>query len=349
MLTNTMKAARFHRAREMLRVEEVPVPQCGSGEVLIKVKATGICGSDLHILEGITPTGFIPITLGHEFAGVVVEVGSQVVDWKPGDRVCVHSLISCDSCYNCRRGRESVCINRKALGIHLDGGLAEYVRVPARNLIRLPDSIPFDQGAIISDAVATPYHAMVKRGGLSLGDSVAIFGVGGLGYHAILIALAAGATKIIAVDVLEESLERALAAGATDAINASKASPPEQIRMLTKGQGVDIAVECIGLKKTIADAASAVRPGGKVIAVGLGPESIQVQPPTVFVRSEIELVGSYWAERGEIEKLVDLVASGRLDLGNSITERITLEDVNIGLEHLEKKVGNPIRIVVVQD
>lgn len=348
-MKGTMKAARFYKAGEPLKIEEVPIPQIGSNDVLLKVRANGICGSDIHILEGVTPTGSIPQILGHEFAGEIAEVGSEVKNWQIGDRVCVDSIVSCDSCYNCLRGRESICVTRKLLGIHLDGGMAEYARVPARNLIRLPENVPFDQGAIVTDAVATPFHALFKRGHLQLGDTVAVFGIGGLGIHAVQLAKIGGAAQLIAVDVFEENLERAVKVGADYVVKADEADPVKAIKDLTGGRGVDIALECIGKKSTIEQSLRSICVGGKAVIVGLGPDAIETQPPTVYVRNEYELIGSYSFERGEINKLVNMIASGRLDLSLSITERLPLEETNTALEHLQNKIGNPIRIVIVQD
>jgi propanol-preferring alcohol dehydrogenase len=344
-----MKAARFYMPHEPLRLEQVPVPEIGPDDVLLDVKATGICGSDIHILEGVTPTGFTPITLGHEIAGVVAEAGANVVGWKPGDRACVDCITFCGSCYNCLRGRESICVSRKLLGIHLDGGLAEYVRVPARNLIHLPENIPFEHGAIITDAVAIPYHALTKRANFQLGQTLAVFGVGGLGYHAVQLGRLAGAAKVIAVDVISRNLERARVVGADVVIDSFKDDPVKVIKDITAGEGVDVALECIGLKRTIQQCIESVRVGGKAVLIGLGPDPIETLPPTIFVRSEIEIIASYFFERGEIQQLVELAANGRLNLSGSVTKRLPLEKVNTALEHLEKKVGNPIRIVITQD
>ena len=162
-----MKAARFHKVNYPLVVEEIPSPKPKSKEVLLKVKACGICGSDIHIVyEGITPTAFQPIILGHEFSGEVAGLGEGVKGWKVGDRAAVNCVVSCGTCPNCCLGNEQICLQRRLLGIHLNGGLAEYAVVPAANLARLPENVPFDQGAILTDAVATPYHGLTRRGNL---------------------------------------------------------------------------------------------------------------------------------------------------------------------------------------
>jgi propanol-preferring alcohol dehydrogenase len=232
------------------------------------------------------------------------------------------------------------------VGIHTEGGLAEFLKVPARNLIFLPDHIPFDQGGIIVDAVATPFHAITNRGGLKAGERITIFGCGGLGIHGVQIAKISGASLVIGVDAIDVALERAKKAGADEVIHSKKENPVEKIKELTGGIGVDLAVEFVGSKETIDQAVRSVRVGGRTVIVGLGPEEILLPPPTQIVRSELSFLGSYGSTTFEIQKVVDLVAGGKLDLLNSVTERFPLGEVNIGLDHLHKKIGNPIRIVI---
>ena len=196
------------------------------------------------------------------------------------------------------------------------------------------------------DAVATPFHAVTSRGGLKIGEKIAIFGCGGLGIHGVQIAKVCGASLVIAVDTIDSALERAKKVGADEVINPRKENPIEKIKEMTGGMGVDMAVEFVGLKETIEQAVRSVRVGGRTVVVGLGPETIFLPPPTTFVRTELSFLGSYGSTTLEIQNVVDLVAGGKLDLSNSITERFPLEEVNRGLEYLHKKIGNPIRIVI---
>ena len=349
-MSKLMKAQRFYKVNEPLRLEQIPIPQIKPDEVLIDVKANGVCGSDIHILyEGVTPTGFLPITLGHEPSGVIAEIGANVKDWKVGDRVAVSSIVACGKCYNCLRGRESICVNRKLLGIQLDGALAEYMAAPVGNLVKLPANVPFDQGAAVTDAVATPYHAIITRGRLSLGETVAVFGCGGLGIHGVQICKIAGASQVIAIDADDEILARTKKVGATDVVNAKDGNTVEKIRDLTGGFGVDLALEFIGNKNTITQGAECLKIGGRLVVVGLGPDDITLLPPTIFVRTEREVIGSYGWERRDISMLLGLIESGRMDISGSITARFPLEEANKALENLRYKVGKPIRIVVVQE
>jgi D-arabinose 1-dehydrogenase-like Zn-dependent alcohol dehydrogenase len=343
-----MRAARFYKPNEPLRIEEVPMPALGPNEVIVEVKAAGLCGSDVHIVEGDTFTGFTPITLGHECAGVIAEVGEQVSGWEPGDRVCIDCVTTCGLCYNCLRGRDSICLSRKLIGIHLDGAFAQYVKVSARNLVELPESVSFEQGAILTDAVATPYHAITKRARLSVGESIAIFGLGGLGVHALQLAKLMGAGLVIGVDVEEAILSRALAFGADVVIDGIREDPVKRIKTLTGGYGVDVALECIGKNLTVSHCVESVRGGGRAVVLGLGPDSIHIRPITEFVRGEIELIGSSAFELKEIQQIVQLVASDRLNLSKSITRKISLEEVNEGIDDLKTKKGNPIRILITE-
>jgi 2-desacetyl-2-hydroxyethyl bacteriochlorophyllide A dehydrogenase len=349
-MIDKMRATRFYKVGEPLKIESIPIPKLDRGEVLVNIKACGICGSDIHIVyEGVTPTGYIPITLGHEPAGVISAIGPGVEDWKIGDRVTINPFLTCGKCINCLSGDSQICLSRRVIGIHTEGGLAEFLKIPTENLIHLPENIPFDQGGIAVDAVATPYHAITKRGGLRVGEKVAILGCGGLGIHGVQIAKVCGASLVIAIDVNDSSLEKAKRVGADETINPKNEILLHKIKKLTEGIGVDLAVEFVGLRETIEQAIKCVRIGGRVVVVGLGSEEVTLPPPTTFVRAELSLLGSYGSTTSEIQTVVRLIENGKLNLSESITERFPLEEVNKGLDHLYKKIGNPIRIVIMID
>jgi propanol-preferring alcohol dehydrogenase len=346
-LPSTMKAARFYEAEKPPKVEEVPVPEIREDEALVRIRAAGLCGSDVHIVfEGITPTAFKPITLGHEPSGVVAATGSRVEGWEPGDRVSVTPFYFCGSCRNCLAGHAEVCYERKVVGIQAEGALDEYMAIPARNLIRLPDNVPFTVGAIITDAVATPFHALADRAALKAGESIAIYGAGGLGLHAVQIARLCGAKQVFVVDVREEQLQRAREAGADVTLSPNDGSPVEAILEATGGMGVDVAAEFVGLKTTIAQAVESVVPGGRVVVCGLGAEPITILPPTVFVRKQIAFLGSYGFTKRNIAELLELASAGRLQLERSITHTFPLEEVNVALKYLHEKIEDPIRVAV---
>lgn len=340
----TMLAARFHAPGEPLRIEEVPIPEAGPGQVLVRVTACGICGSDVHFIEGRAPVATTPITLGHEPAGIVTEVGTGVRGIEPGQRVVVRPGAGCGRCAACGSGRDHLCEQTRVLGMHADGGLAGYLAADASSIIPVPDAVPLEQAAIISDAVATPYHALIERGALRAGESVAVFGCGGLGAHALQLARLAGAATVIAVDVRASALERARRSGADITINAAEERPARRIRELAGG--VDLALECVGRAETIGEAVKSLRRGGRAVVVGMGPEPIALPPPNVFTWSEHALIGSFGSSAEHVRRLLAMAASGRLDLSGSVTALLPLRDVNAGLDMLRSPDSDAVRVVV---
>jgi len=343
-----MKAVRLHRIGEKLRIDSVQVPRVGAEEVLIDIKASGICHSDINYRDGVSPVGKLPIILGHEIAGVITEIGHQVKGVKEGDRVCVHYVISCGSCLFCSTGRENLCEKYQMIGKDMDGGFAEYIKVPARNVLKLTKTIPFEQGAIIGCAVSTAFHAL-RRARVSVGDTVVIYGVGGLGVHAVQLASKIfGAGKVIAVDVSNRKLKLAEKLGADEVVNAAEENPVARIKEITGGRLADAAFEFIGLRKTIEEAINCVGKGGRMAIVGVSPEAIRVSPYGIIIAKEMEIIGVNDHLKSEMAQLIRLVGSDKIDLSNSVTHQVSLEDVNRGLEILERKIGNPVRVVVVQ-
>ncbi len=339
----TMKAAVLHKLGEPLVIEDVPVPIVERGEALIQIKASGICGSDLHRMDGSSPCE-LPMILGHECAGYVAELGEGVSGFAIGDRVSVNCIISCGQCRNCREGRSTVCEWKQLIGYHLPGAFAEYVKIPARNLIPLPESVPFEQGAIITDAVATPFHAITARANIRTGESVAVFGIGGLGYHAVQLAFLAGASRVYAIDMDEGSLRRVASFGAI-AISAVAADPVASLRKL-EPEGVDVSLEFVGISATIEQAQSVLRSGGRSVICGLSEQSVPLANVGSFVRNEHSLIGSYGFNNVEIRQLIELTVQHRLHLSDSVTETIKLEEINEAVERIRKKIGNPVRIVI---
>lgn len=352
-MKGTMKALRLHKTTpnigEGLKLETVPIPQVGPRDVLVDIKASGLCGSDIHMIDGSTVLPRYPITLGHETAGVVCEVGAEVDDFKEGDRVCVNFAEPCYKCYQCGTGRPSICPDKRRIGMTEEGAYAEYVRTAASTLIRLPDNIPFDQGAAATDAVATPFHMISKRSGMKPGDSIAIFGLGGLGVHAVEIAKMYGAGLVIGVDVDDHICERAKKLfGADEVINAREKDAVAEIQRITGG-GSDISLEVVGLPQSQLQAVNCLRIGGRALMAGLGAEPVSLPSTAIFVRGELEVIGCYGFENIEIERILDLASRGKLDLSKTVTSHIKLEEVGRGLEDLHQKKGFPIRIVAMQD
>lgn len=342
-----MRAARFYAPGEPLRLEEVEDAAPGPGEVRVAVEACGICGTDLHVaIEGSIQLPRTPITLGHEAAGVVAAAGPGVTPWKAGDRVTIFPNVACGACYACRQGREVLCLRAQVLGINREGAFAESVTLPASCLLPLPPEIPFPVGAIIADAVSTAYRAVAHRGQLRAGERVAVFGCGGLGVHGIKVARLLGAAQVIAVDVAPGALRRAGEAGATDLVDASKEEPAKQVRALTQGDGVDLAVEFVGRKASVTEAIRSLRRGGRAVIAGVGGERAELPPLRSFVGGELAVLASMGFDREEVETVIRLAASGALDLGSSVSDVIPLDAINDGFRRAFAREGDPIRIVV---
>jgi len=341
-----MKAVRMVSVGKPLQAFDVPVPAVGERDVLVKVKAAGICHSDAHYRAGTSPVRPLPMTLGHEVAGVVEKAGPGVTNVKPGDRVVLHYNVTCGDCYFCSTGNEQFCPSGLMLGHFRDGGYAEYVSVPARNALILPREIPFEQGATLMCASATSFHAL-RKARLRAGERAAVFGVGGLGVSAVQLARAFGAVEVFAVDRRDEKLELARRYGAV-AVNATRVDPVEEIRRLTGGRGVDVSLEVIGRASTMQQAMRSVGPMGRAVIVGIGTEPISVDTYRELLGNEVELIGSNDHLLQELPQLLEMAARGILDASRVVTRTIPLDAaaINDALDSLEKYEGG-IRTVII--
>src|SRR3990172_5440679 len=334
-MPDVMLAARLHSVGTPLKIEDCPLPALQPGEVLVRVLACGVCGSDIHMWRGSVPVRKRPITLGHEIAGAVAACGPECGSWKHGDPVIVRAGAGCGTCPYCQSRRDNLCPDQRVLGTDEDGGFAQYVKAPADSLVPLPEGVPFEVAAILSDAVATPYHALAQRGALQSGESVAVFGCGGLGTHAIQLARLLGAGIVIAVDVRPGPLERARALGADEVVNASQDDPAKAVRRRT-GDGVDLAGGGVGRAESIAQAVRSLRPGGRAVLVGVGQEPITLPPPARFAWREYAVLGSFGSTRADLDAVVELVRSGRLDLSGALSPPFPFAEANRALEMLER-------------
>jgi len=341
-----MKSIRMIEAGKPLELQEIPVPNIGEKDILVRVLAAGICHSDAHYRAGRSAMGMLPITLGHEVAGVVERVGTHVKNVKIGKRVCLHYNITCGDCYYCSTGNEQFCNTVKMLGHHVDGGYAEYIAVPARNAIPLPDEIPFEAGATLMCASATALHAL-RKGRVKAGETVAVFGVGGLGLSAIQLAKASGAVEVFAVDIKQDKLELASEYHAIP-IDASRVDAVEEIRKLTQGKGVDVALEMIGMRKTMEQAIDSVGNLGRAVMVGLNQQPIQINTYMQVLGKEAEIIGSNDHLLQELPLLVDLARRKILDTSHVVSQVIPLnaDKINQRLDDLENFTSD-VRVVIV--
>jgi propanol-preferring alcohol dehydrogenase len=341
-----MKSVRMVAVGKPLELQEIPIPEIGAKDILMRVRAAGICHSDAHYRAGRSAMGMMPITLGHEVAGVVEELGSEVTNVKVGDRVCLHYNISCGDCYYCTTGNEQFCYTVKMLGHHVDGGYAEYICIPARNAIRLPNEIPFEEGATLMCASATALHAL-RKARVKAGETVAVFGVGGLGISAIQLARALGAIEIFAVDIKQDKLELASEYNAIP-IDASRTNAVEEIRKLTKGRGVNVALEMIGLRQTMEQAINTLGNLGRAVMVGLNQQPIEINTYLQVLGKEAEIIGSNDHLLQELPMLVDMARRKILDTSRVVSQTIPLDadKINQRLDDLENFTSD-VRVVIV--
>lgn len=345
-MSASMRAVRMIGIGKPLEVHDVPVPSPGPGEVVVRVAACGVCASDVHVLDGSLPAQPpLPVTMGHEPSGTVEAAGDGVAWPVPGDRVVMHAGKRCEACRPCLSGFGiEECLSVRTMGVDFDGAWADFVVVPASSCVGLPDSIPFDQGAILADAVATPYAAVVETGEVGPGDRVAVFGIGGLGTHAIQIARLCGASFVAAVEPRPSARERALALGADVALDPDGAVAA--IRDATRGEGVDAAFDFVGANAVVKATVASLARGGRAVIVGVGGEKISLGPSILFAVKHSQLRGAYGYRRSHIQSLVSLVQSGRLDLSASITAKLPLEDAAEAVDMLATKRGDPVRLVL---
>ena len=342
----TMRAARFDAATGTLTVQTVPVPVPGPAEVLIRVAACGICLSDVHLLDGTLPGPLPVVTPGHEAAGTIEALGSHVPGWQLGARVVLAGGRPCGTCDNCVRGNLENCRAFEIMGFNYDGAWAQFVVVPYFTLSPVPDSIPLEQAAVLADAVSTPYAGLTERGALKAGESVGLWGIGGLGVHAVQIARMVGAALIVAVDPLAGARERALEAGADVALDPTTQDVPAEIMKLTGGNGLDLAVDLVGANAVLQQGDACLGRGGRLLMVGLSLDTIDLGPGVFFGVMGHSLLGHLGYRKHHLDELVTLVAAGRLDLSKSVSAVLPLEKVAEGVEQLRSKLGNPIRLVV---
>jgi propanol-preferring alcohol dehydrogenase len=341
-----MKAVRIAALGKALVSADIAAPVPASGEVLVAVRAAGICHSDAHYRSGVGSLSQLPLTPGHEVAGVIESVGPGVSPARAGERVCLHYLVSCGDCGFCRRNIAQFCPDVAMIGKDRDGGYAEYICVPEENAIALPDEIPFAHAAVMMCSYATALHAL-RKARFTKGESVAIFGAGGLGMAAIGLAAALGASRTIAVDVNRAKLEAAEAMGAVG-IDATSPNVTEKILETTGGSGVDVALELVGLPATSEQAVRSLGVHGRAAMAGLASEATPVNMYRDLIGMEREIIGVSDHLPEEIDELLSLVQCGSLDITPVISATVPLEAaaINKVFDRLDSYSGSAIRTVI---
>lgn len=339
-----MKAVRLIEPGHPLEMQEIPIPQVGPRDVRVRVKAAGICHSDVHYRAGVSPVLY-PLTLGHEVAGIVEEAGAEVTSVQVGDRACLHYMVACGDCEYCSLGNEQFCTSGQMIGYHRDGGYADYIVLPARSVFLLPDEIPFEQGAIMMCSSATSFHAL-RKGRVKAGETVAVFGVGGLGMSAVQLARAFGVLDVYAVDINPGKLQMAEGFGAIP-INAAESDPVAEIQRLTGGRGVDVALELIGLPVTMQQAIASLAKFGRAVMVGVTQQTIEVAPYRELILKEGEIIGSSDHLAQELPTLIELARRRTLDLSDVVTDTLPLDAdaINETMDRLDQFAGD-VRLVI---
>jgi len=308
-MTETMRAVVVAAYGGSLQVMTRPIPRPAFGEVLIKLRASGLCSTDLHLLSGRMPLGELPRIVGHELAGDIVEVGAGVSLWQVGERVSAAIDVTCGNCRYCRAGETQLCRTMKRIGFERDGGHADYVAVPAANLVAVPPEISYAAAAILPDAVACMYHSLIRQGGVGIGQRILILGVGGLGIHGVQIARSAGA-EVMATSRQAQRLTLAEQYGAIG-VNPATQSLTEAVAAFTDGEGVDVVVDNIGTRASVRDGLALLRPGGKFLVVAYLDESFEV-PSLPLFKTELEIIGCRGSTKQDLIDVMRLVAIGQI-------------------------------------
>jgi propanol-preferring alcohol dehydrogenase len=327
-----MRAVRYHGPKQPLRLEDVPRPDPGPGEVLVRVAAAGVCHTELHFLSGLLNLGIAPLTLGHEVVGRVERVGAGVSAPRAGDRVIVYYYVGCGRCAHCLVGDENLCDAIQAeYGFVTDGGFADYVKVPARNAVFLPDHLSDEVAAPIGCGVTTAVHAanLVR---LAMGDVALVYGVGAVAYGLIQLAKLAGA-EVIAVSRTPAKLEKAQALGAAHVINATDGKVAERVREITHGAGADVIFELVATKETMAACTQAIAKRGRLVFIGYSEDSYTVHPIQLVI-TEASVMGSVGNTLDELVRAVDLVARGKV---RTVVDRVLpLGEFQKGIDALSR-------------
>jgi len=314
-------AAVIHGPKDV-RLEEIKKPQPEDEEVLIRVNAAGICGSDIHIWKGNLEVHY-PLVPGHECCGHVVQVSERDTTLKEGDRVVIQPNFGCTSCYLCRMGKDNLCPSKVRLGVDIDGCFAEYVKAPARYVWPIPDEISDQQGAMV-EPLAVAVRAVRKMGN-PLGKRVLLLGGGPIGLLTLQLAKQTGAAVILA-DLVEERLALGRKLGAREVLDVNKCDLAKRVMWLTKGEGIDVVIEAAGATQTIELAIEVVRPGGMIVLVGLPHGTVRI-PPTRIVRKEIEIQGSIIYSYDDFRQSIWLIREGMIDVDSLITHKFPLKEI----------------------
>lgn len=340
----TMKGM-VYEGPKILRCREVTDVRPGQGEVRLKIRACGICGSDVHGYLGITGRRIAPMIMGHEFAGEVAELGQGVTQWKKGDRVAVYPVDFCGHCEMCQKGDVHLCLNKRAFGVlDVDGAFAEYICVPAKCCFAVSDQVSYAVGTLM-EPLAVAYRGVEHAGDLK-GRTVLIVGGGTIGLLALACVKMKGAARIILSDLSDHRLEIARQMGADVTINPGNDDFKERILEETDGMGVDIAIEAVGAAPTVQQAMAALRFAGRAVWIGNNKPTVEINMQEIVTR-ELSVQGSFLYGYEEFRNVVELVNQGNVNVAPLISREIRLDEAPGYFEKLAFDPGNLIKVVVV--
>jgi propanol-preferring alcohol dehydrogenase len=335
-----MRAMILHELGGPLQLEDVAIPDVGPGEALAKVQA---CGVGYTVSKSRKERGIVPRIPGHEVAGEIVKIGKGVKNIREEDKVTVYYYLNCGVCKYCKIGRETLCLNPGGhVGVSINGGYAEYIKLPAENFIKLPDEIPAVEASIIADAIATPWKVMKKRANVRPLDDVLIVGAGGgVGIHAVSMAKLFGA-RVIAADISEEKLKATVEAGADEVVDTRSTPMDEEVKRLTGGKGVDVAIDFVIVSETLEASFNSLATAGKLVCMASGTFQLDT---TMLVRKELKIIGSRYVTKQELIESIELVRRGKIK--PIVTQTFPLEDADLAHQMVDQhKVVGRAAVVI---
>jgi len=322
---------------EAIEIKEVDKPSISADEVLIKVHASGICGTDLEIYKATSPIPIqLPRILGHEFSGVVAEVGEKVTNVKVGDRVVSESGVVCRHCIFCRMGRHNLCPERRPIGIARDGAFAEYVKAPSINIHKVPDNVSLDEAAL-TEPLSVAVHAVIERSQVMAGDAVAVVGAGTIGLLVLGCASLAGARMVLISGRHKNRLEVAKRLNADVVVNEKEENPVERVMELTDGLGVDVAYEATGNPRAVEQAIAMTRKGGKVVLIGVHSRPLESFNLHSVISNEKTILGCWTHTSSTWDRALHLLSSKKINVAPLITHQLPLEQIRLGFDLLKKR------------
>lgn len=327
----------------VIEFRDVPIPEVGAGEVLIRVKSIGVCGSDIHVYHGKHPYTSYPVVQGHEVSGEVVKTGSAVTDLKIGDKVTLQPQLVCGKCYSCTHGNYHICDELKVMGFQTTGLASEYFSVVCEKVLRLPESLSFDEGAMV-EPLAVAVHSS-SRGGNLTGKKVMVLGAGTIGNLMAQAAKGMGAAKTMITDISNYRLKIAAACGIDYCINVRKQQLEQEIQHNFGPDKADLIIECVGTNATIDQAIQYARKGTDIIVVGVFGEKVTVDLGLVQDR-ELRLIGSLMYQEKDYRKAIELIETGAVKLNPLITDHFDFKDYLAAYQYIEKKKDRVMKVII---